>query len=129
MLAFPPPPPNPKVEDETPPHDENSGMAVDVEGLSAGLALVVVAGEGSGLAQALLDPQGSAPKFEKSFEPGGTELDGFSGACNSGAGADKLKADFMPEETVSGAVAAPPFGAGPEKPKRLLALGPEARSS
>lgn len=117
------------MEDETPAHDEKSGVAVDAEGLSAGLLMVVVAGEGSGLAQALLDPHGSAPKFEKSFEPGVTELDDFGGAFDSGTGADKLKADFVPEGTVSCAVVTPPFGAGPEKSKRSLAFGPGAKST
>lgn len=102
------------------PHEEKS-LVVDMAGdLLSVFGFTVV--EGSGLAQALLEPQGSSLENPENA----LELTGASGAdlgvgCGTGAGAERLKAEFRVEgggagfEGMLGCE-----GVGSEKSKRSL---------
>lgn len=74
-----PPPPNPAFDDEPPPHDAKSFVFEGMEGGFTVLAFeaVAVVEAGSGVAQASLEPHGSAvEKPENAIEAGGADFEG-----------------------------------------------------
>lgn len=109
-------------DDGAPPHDEKSiVVAMDGALLTAGFVVDVALTVGSELAQASLEPQGSAlERLENAFN---WEMDEVVACGRAGVvetGLDRLKAEFKLEEAVVevafGAVAC---GVGSAKSKRL----------
>lgn len=87
---------------------------------------MVVVEEGSGVAQASLEAQGSAvEKFENALEARGAD---FEGAWEA-VGAERLKAEFRAEEGAGGLlVGVGPFvGGGSEKSKSSFRFDPPGR--
>jgi hypothetical protein len=80
-------------EDGAPPHDEKSIMVAMEDPLCEGFAVDAAPLEGSGVAQASLEPQGSAPERpENALTWVVVEAD-FGGPFGVEAGLDKLNAE------------------------------------
>jgi hypothetical protein len=119
----PPPRPKPEIvgdEVEAPPHPGKSIVVAMGGALSASFVVDAVLLEGSGVAQASLEPHGSAlERLANAFTWDVVEFAGFGGPWELGAGLDKLKADLMGEESAGAVLGAAACGAGSAKSNKL----------
>ena len=103
------------------PQDEKSFVVVMAGDLLSVFGLVTA--EGSGAAQALLEPQGSSlEKPENALELAGATGADFAAGCETGAGAERLKAELKFDGGTGFEVFVGCDVKGSEKSKRSLEL-------
>lgn len=91
-------------DDDAPPQDEKSIVFALAGALPAGFVVDATLVEGSGVAQASLEPHGSAvERLENAFCCDVAEVAGFGGPWEVRAGLERLNAEFMLDEVAGAA--------------------------